>query len=117
MQLQLKVLLNIIWLQLLNISVLISHLIFAMTLVFGKQELEDVFQKKSLMKIDITLFLHFVTRQSTIAWTMVYQALGNIVQIKTKAVKRNSISSAMKAKPAYQMVKILIFINTDQITQ
>ena len=64
----------------------------------------------------ITPFLHFVTGQSSIAWE-VCQAYNNIVQIKTKAVKRNSISSAMKAKPAYQMVKILIFIHTDQMTQ
>ena len=80
-----------------------------MTLVFGEQKLGDVFQRKSMMmNMDITHFLHFVTGQSSIAWTKIYQPVDNIVQIETKAVKRKSISSAMKAKHAYQMVVTIL---------
>ena len=85
-----------------------------MTLAFGEQKLGDVLFQR-LYQI-IIHFLHFVTEQSSIAHTL-FQALENIVQIETIAVKRSSISSAMKAKPAYQMVKISIFIHTDQMTR
>ena len=89
---------------------MISSLICVMTLVFGEQKLGGVFQKKCIIKMkkDITPFLHFVTGQSSIAWTKIYQPVDNIVQIETKAVKRKSISSAMKAKHAHQMVVTIL---------
>ena len=81
-----------------------------MTLVFGKQELGDVFQKKCMMmKIEVTPLLHFVTGQSLIACMECSQT---IVQTKTKAVKtmtmiQKSSSSVMIVKPAYQKVNSL----------
>ena len=59
---------------------MVSHLIFAMTLVFGKQELRDVFQKKCMIMVkkDITHFLHSVTGLSLIAQKDISQT---IVQI------------------------------------
>ena len=76
-----------------------------MTLVFGKQNWGDVFQRKLMKNMYPTHFLHFVTGRSLIAWK---EGLKTIVQTKMTAVKRNSISSVMRAKPAYQMVTILL---------
>ena len=92
---------------------MISNLIFAMTLAFGKQKLGDVFQRKwmILKTIHVTHFLQFVTAQSLIARK---DCLEIIVQTKTKAVKPMKamvwkiLSSAMIVKPAYQMVTIVL---------
>ena len=62
-----------------------SGLIYVMTLVSGKQKLQDVFQKIwMIITLTITLFLHFVTGQSLIVWMAV---IPGIVQIEMKAVR------------------------------
>ena len=73
-----------------------------MTLVSGNQKPGDVFQ---MIMIKLTHTLQFVTRLKLIAWV---DGLMNIVQTKMKAVKRNSISSVVKVKPAYQVVIIFL---------
>ena len=105
MQHQFLVPLNLILFYLLNFSEEILNLTFAMTLVFGKKKLRDVFQpiQQILKDINITQNLHFVTGQSLIACMVVLNFSFNIVQIKMKAVKamvKKSISFVMKVKPA-----------------
>ena len=102
---QFLVLLNLIWFYLLNFSEETLNLTFAMTLVFGKKKLGDVFQpiQQILKDIDFTQNLHFVTGQSLIACMVIPIVLFNIVQIKMKAVKaivKKSISFVMIVKPA-----------------
>ena len=92
----------------------ILDLIFAMTLVSGKQKVGDVFQRNCLMKTYFIHFLHFVTGLSLIAWK---DNSNCIVQTIIKAVKRKIISSAMKARRAYQMVMILFTYILSKVLQ
>ena len=86
-------------------------MIFAMTLVFGKQKPGDVFQRKRMIMNTwkFTYLLHFVTGLSLIAQKMII-LFGDIVQTKTKAVKamiKKSFSSVTIAKPAYQKANLI----------
>lgn len=85
---------------------MISCLIYAMTLAFGKQKLRDVFQRNCMMKLQkmVTHSLQFVTGQILIACNLMSHILLNIAQTRTKAVIRKIIFSVMTVEPAYQKV-------------
>ena len=86
---------------------MVSNLIFAMTLAFGKEKLGDVFLKKLIVVLNTTHFLHSVSGPNLIARKDTFMT---IVQKVVKAMIRNTFSSVTEVKPAYQKVNLFKYL-------